>query len=310
MKFPFRSRKSAASRPAATHQKYELAREKRRIEVLPPEGVPIHFEVAGLGKRFLAQFLDLLITHGGLLLIFLLAIYSFSIISSQIVALFVLLTFGLRAPYYILTELVWNGRTIGKRLTGLRVISADGQRLNAHQIVVRNLLKELEVFLPLVILFGFGGAGGLSRGIMFVWLFFMLATPFFQKRKQRIGDLIAGTYVIVLPETNLGVELAHNGDAVEKRFEFSPSHLEHYGRFELQTLETILRSRTGVGGNKKRERKVVQAILKKIGYVGKVPVAESHAFLSEFYTAQRAFLEGRNLLGDKREDKFHHGNGQ
>jgi len=300
---------SSKASPIANRKLLEGARDKRRIEVLPPEGVPIHFEVATLGSRFVAQFMDLLITHVGLLLVFFAVLYSFSISFSQVSAFFILLTFGIRAPYYILTELVWNGRTIGKRMSGLRVISADGQRLSAYQIVVRNLMKELEVFLPLTILFGFGGADGWTQGMMFFWLVLMLATPFFQKRKQRIGDIIAGTYVIALPKTNLGAELAQDEGASAKRFEFSPSHLEHYGRFELQTLETVLRAQPGVPGLEKREWEVVEAILKKIGYLEKVRLEESHAFLSEFYTAQRAFLEGRSLLGDKREDKFHSGKG-
>jgi uncharacterized RDD family membrane protein YckC len=144
-------------------KRYELERAKRRIEILPPEGVPIHFEVASLGSRLGAQLLDLLITHVGLLLLFLLVIFNFSVPFSQVAAFFILLTFALRAPYYILTELVWNGRTIGKRLSGLRVISADGQRLSAYQIVVRNLMKELEVFLPITLLFGLGDASGHYR---------------------------------------------------------------------------------------------------------------------------------------------------
>lgn len=295
--------------PIANRKILEAARDKRRIEILPPEGVPIHFEVATLGSRFLAQLLDLLITYVALVLLFLAVLFSFSILFSQVSAFFILLTFAIRSPYYILTELVWNGRTIGKRISGLRVISADGQRLSAYQIVVRNLMKELEVFLPLTILFGFGGADGLTQGMMFIWLVLMLATPFFQKRKQRIGDIIAGTYVIALPRTNLVAELTQDDGATAKRFEFSPSHLEHYGRFELQTLETVLRSQPGVPGLEKREQEVVEAIARKIGYLEKVGLEESHTFLSEFYTAQRAFLEGRGLLGDKREDKFHGGKG-
>jgi uncharacterized RDD family membrane protein YckC len=271
-------------------KRYELERAKRRIEILPPEGVPIHFEVASLGSRLGAQLLDLLITHVGLLLLFLLVIFNFSVPFSQVAAFFILLTFALRAPYYILTELVWNGRTIGKRLSGLRVISADGQRLSAYQIVVRNLMKELEVFLPITLLFGLGDASGETRIFMIVWLLMTFATPFFQKRNQRIGDIIAGTYVIALPKTDLTKELAQD---------------EHYGRFELQTLESVLRSQSRVPGLEKREREVVEAICKKIGYLEPVRFEEGHTFLSEFYTAQRAFLEGRSLLGDKREDKFY-----
>ncbi|MBV1885781.1 MAG: RDD family protein [Parvibaculaceae bacterium] len=297
---------SGPSGSARPRQRYRAAPKKGRIEVLPPEGVPLHFDVAGIGGRFWAQIFDLLITHGSLALIFAVVIFSFSVSVTQVSTLFILLMFGIRAPYYILTELVWNGRTIGKRITGLRVISADGQRLQAYQIVVRNLMKELEVFLPILILFGVGGEDAPHWGIMLVWLFLMLATPFFQKRNQRIGDLIAGTYVITLPKTNLSVELADTNTATARRFEFSPSHLEHYGRFELQTLETILRNRRkGRVGGTEREQEIVSTICKKIGFLENVAGKDADAFLSDFYTAQRAFLEGRNLLGDKREDKFH-----
>ena len=48
----------------------------RRWSQIPPEGVPIGFNIATLGSRFGAQFLDILFTYGGALLLLLAVIYA------------------------------------------------------------------------------------------------------------------------------------------------------------------------------------------------------------------------------------------
>lgn len=118
----------------------------RRWSQIPPEGVPIGFNIATLGSRFGAQFLDILFTYGGALLLLLAVIYAGHLTWLALVAFYSLTILFIRVPYYVLSELIWNGRTLGKLITGIRVISLDGRRLTAHQIVARNLMKEVELF--------------------------------------------------------------------------------------------------------------------------------------------------------------------
>jgi hypothetical protein len=69
----------------------------------------------------------------------------------------------------------WRGQTLGKRLLGLRVIDAQGLRLQLPQIALRNLLRAVDA-LPLFYLVG-GTASLVSR------------------YGQRLGDLAANTVV-------------------------------------------------------------------------------------------------------------------
>jgi len=87
--------------------------------------------------------------------------------------------------YFFVFEALWS-RTPGKYLFGLRVCQADGRRCTLRSALLRTLSRVIEVN---PILFG-----ALPAGIMLL----------FTKRKQRLGDLLAGTVVIsnkILPET-------------------------------------------------------------------------------------------------------------
>jgi len=87
--------------------------------------------------------------------------------------------------YFFVFEALWS-RTPGKYLFGLRVCQVDGSRCTLRSAMLRTLLRVIEVN-PILL-------GALPAGIM------LLVT----KRKQRLGDLLAGTVVIsnkILPET-------------------------------------------------------------------------------------------------------------
>ena len=96
---------------------------KNNVDITPPEGVPISLAIASVGARFGAQTLDFLITFGGLFL-FVLGLIWINVLDWALMGtLFFLLIFFVRVPYYVFTELVWNGRTLGKRIVKIRVIS-------------------------------------------------------------------------------------------------------------------------------------------------------------------------------------------
>jgi uncharacterized RDD family membrane protein YckC len=83
--------------------------------------------------------------------------------------------------YFPITEGRW-GRSLGKLVTGLIVVDADGERPGLGRAAVRTLARLVEVN-PLLL-------GGIPAGLI-VW-----ATP----ARQRLGDLMAGTYVVPLSE--------------------------------------------------------------------------------------------------------------
>lgn len=278
---------------------------RRLLTHTPPENVPIGFGLAALGTRFGAQLLDIVITYGGVLL-FLLVLLWIDVLSwAALASLFVLLIFLIRIPYYVLSELVWNGRTLGKRITRIRVISANGRRLTPHQITARNLMKEIEIFTPISMLFAFNKTTGVTSIVLLVWLLIIVIVPLANKRRQRLGDIIAGTLVVERPRPILLPDLATIAETSQSGYEFRAEHLDVYGRYELQTLEEILRAPPTSAETRKRVSEVAQTILRKIGYDENVPGNREWDFLLAFYRQQREYLENRHLFGDSRENKFH-----
>ncbi|WP_151719141.1 RDD family protein [Gemmobacter serpentinus] len=269
----------------------------------PPESVPITFRLSSLGARMGAQSLDIFITYGGALLI-IMALATLGGLSWEgLTAFYALLSFFIRIPYYALSELVWNGRTLGKRIAGIRVISLDGRRLTPHQIVARNLMKEVEVFLPIATLFGAANLSLWPGLILATWMIATLLVPIINRLNQRIGDMVAGTVVVETPRPQLLPDLSAR--AATRGYEFRAEHLDIYGRFELQTLETILRNPPTSPEARKRVSEVAQTIRRRIRYDEDLPPAREWDFLLEFYRQQREYLESRNLFGDERQNKFH-----
>ncbi|WP_136657678.1 RDD family protein [Nitratireductor sp. XY-223] len=282
-----------------------VARNGQIENFIPPEGVPITFVLASRGARVGAQVLDIIITFGGTLAFILLLAWSGVLGLAPLMALYLLLTFFIRIPYYIFAELVWNGRTLGKRIVRIRVISADGRRLTPHQIVARNLMKEVEVFLPITTLFAAADLNTWVGIAIAVWMILVLLVPFFNRKRQRFGDMIADTLVVEMPQAVLLRDLSESPKNESSQFVFNPEHLEIYGQYELQVLESILREPPKSQEGYDRVREVSRMIIKKIGYTDPVPQIDEWKFLLEFYKQQRGFLENRHLFGDSRRDKFH-----
>jgi len=287
----------------------QAARDQERIEQFtPPEGVPVNFVITSLGARLGAQCLDLLLTCLAVVVFAVILAWSNLLPSETEKMVIVLLAFILRVPYYILSELVWNGRTPGKRIVGVRVINVNGRRLTPHQVTARNLMKEVEFFTPLTMMFAAPFMSGWSIGLTLVWVLTILIAPLANRRRQRLGDMVAGTLVVDNPRTtllpDLAVSLAPAGATSVAAFDFHPDHLNVYGRYELQTLEDVLRSPAD-GINAAETARIARTIIRRTGYDGPVPPGQERAFLIAFYRAQREHLETLRLFGTSRENKHH-----
>src|SRR5881397_50505 len=92
----------------------------------------------------------------------------------------VLAYFLIQIGYGIVLEWHWRGQTIGKRLLRLRVMDAQGLRLQFSQIVIRNLLRFVDMLPAFYLL---GGIACLAS-----------------RRAQRVGDFAANTIVVRNPK--------------------------------------------------------------------------------------------------------------
>ena len=147
-----------------------------RLRIATPEGVDVELTLAGIGSRFIAAILDLML-QGSVLLAFafLLGVTSGDG-SSLSTALFTVVAFLIFFGYDVLFEVRSHGRTLGKRWTGVRVVRTGGQPVTFIPSCVRNVMRLVDI-LP-----AFYAIGMLSI--------------FVTARNQRLGDLAAGTLVV------------------------------------------------------------------------------------------------------------------
>ncbi|HZB94288.1 MAG TPA: RDD family protein [Stellaceae bacterium] len=285
---------------------------RNRRDILTPEGVSLPVDIAPVGERVAAFALDLVFWFGASLILFLLAGLTLGVVATVltrspqiagalVLGVLLLITFIVRVAYFIHFELAGRGATPGKRALGLRVIDRQGGPLLPSAVIARNLMREIEAFLPLSLLTSLNGRDGAALWetlFLGLWLLLFGALSFFNRDRMRAGDFVAGTIVVALPRRVLLDDLV----ATASRQPFTDSQLRAYGTFELQILEELLRRPDGAD-TRRVKRDVCDRICRRIAWAAPVPDGEVDRFLRDFYAAERAFLEREQLFGKRHADK-------
>jgi uncharacterized RDD family membrane protein YckC len=169
------------------------------VSITTPENIEFIYNLAGPFRRLPAFLLDILFRYLFLFALFLVLLFSGALqllpfSASLLFALGIVIVFLLSWFYGVFLETWMNGQTFGKRVTGLRVVSVDGRPINASQATIRNFLRIADIFpfAPLIV-------GEDITSIAYVVPTFLVALicMLMTKRFQRVGDLAAGTMVIV-----------------------------------------------------------------------------------------------------------------
>jgi uncharacterized RDD family membrane protein YckC len=289
--------------------------------VTTPEGLSLPFVVAPVGDRLAAFLFDLFLIVLGTVAVWLLALFSAFLGLGELGVSFALLAgFLLWNFYFVWFEVQRGGVTPGKRRTGLRVISRGGGPLTAEAVFARNLMRNLEFYLPVLAILlpdqTLPEAPGWGRLLAVAWLLVFALMPLFNRDRLRCGDLVAGTLVVKAPAAVLLADLADREPARRSRkrpsepappaveeFPFTREQLDIYGIHELQVLEDLLRRHDQGTLDPRVLEEVCEKIKTKIGWLRErwnVPV---RPFLEAFYRAQRGLLEKRMLFGQRRERK-------
>ncbi|WP_293976836.1 RDD family protein [Sphingomonas sp.] len=266
--------------------------------LVTPEGIPLRIELGSATNRALAFLIDFAIIAGILIALTIgLAFLSRGLGTQGMGALMILWLIGfflLRNAWFILFEGGGRAATIGKRAMGLRVVARDGGQLTGAAITARNAMREIEIFLPL----SFLGARAAENGadatltlMTLVWSGIFLFFPLFNRDRLRVGDLVAGTWVVQTVKARLLPDLAME----MPRRSFSREALGLYGAFELQKLAEVLR-----GGDGDSITIVASTIRRKAGIPDD---GDDAGFLADYYQALGAWLERDLLFGKRRADK-------
>ena len=149
------------------------------LSIRTPEGIAFSQPLAGPVLRFFAWGVDAACIGAALLLLNTVLGIVGLFNKGLAPALGAIGYFVISIGYGILFEWLWRGQTLGKRVFGLRVVDAEGLRLQFDQVVTRNLLRAVD---SLPILYFLGGV-----------------TCWFNRKCQRLGDIAGNTVVIRIP---------------------------------------------------------------------------------------------------------------
>ncbi len=301
------------SRTDASPGPIQLTVARRPFRITTPEGVSLRFALAEIGDRLGAFLLDSVLSLAGLFVLWLLLRLGNpqgEQIDGWIHALVIVLGFFVLYFYFIWFELRGAGMTPGKRRAGIRVISAEAGPLTPEAVIVRNLMRMLELHFPLWVLAApemlWPESPGWGRALASIWILIFAALPFFNRHRMRVGDIVAGTRVVFSPPVRLLSDLGARRPGAEApqedEFVFTPVQLKVYGIYELQVLEHLLRQ-TRDAQTREAMVEVARRIRRKIGWEGKIARNRVPAFLRSFYGAMRAHQEKRLLFGRRKEHK-------
>ncbi|HEV8239822.1 MAG TPA: RDD family protein [Thermoanaerobaculia bacterium] len=142
--------------------------------VLSLDNVPVELPLARVGSRVLAGVLDYF------LLFLVLLAWSAGVLGLDMslglrpgwgIAVWLLGMFALEYGYFAAQEAAFDGRTVGKRVFGLRVVARDGAAAGTGALLVRNIVRSLDLLVGVLLM----AIDPLSR---------------------RLGDRLAGTLVV------------------------------------------------------------------------------------------------------------------
>lgn len=150
------------------------------VEIVTPENIAFHYQVAGPFRRLPAFVLDLLIRAGVFAVFFIVLGIIGAFTNTTGLAMAGTLVFWFLSAWFYggIFETWMNGQTPGKWVMGIRVLSIDGQPINGIQAVMRNILRTLDI-MPI----GTCMLGLISMSI--------------SKNYERLGDIVCGTIVVV-----------------------------------------------------------------------------------------------------------------
>lgn len=242
-----------------------------QFKVVTPENIAFNYQVAGPFRRLLAFLLDLAI-RAAIVLLLILVLQLIGATSAMVQAgledllqaVLVLSLFFFNWFYMAAFEYWWNGTTPGKWVMNLRVTTDEGEPLNVFQAAVRNLFRYVDMWpivpLPFAVLReGYDGPAVLT-------FLFALVVPVFNQRFQRIGDLVAGTMVVIEDRTWLMKVAKIEDDRAQLLAEYIPPDFVA-PRSMVKAVATYVERRRFFTTARRREiaRHLAQPLLHKFG---------------------------------------------
>ncbi|CAN7558692.1 RDD family protein [Rossellomorea sp. LjRoot5] len=158
---------------------------EEQVDIRTPEYVSLKFQPAGLGSRAAALMIDQIILTIINILIVVLLFFALADdnlklnmfdFNSVFLGFFLITIFVINWGYFFALEYFWGGKTVGKRMLGIRVIQENGHSVTLLSCFIRNLMRIIDM-LP-------------------VSYFLGMIMIFLHSKHKRLGDIVAGTIVV------------------------------------------------------------------------------------------------------------------
>lgn len=244
------------------------------IRVVTPENIAFEYRLAGPFRRLPALLIDYALMAAGMIVLGIVCSVTLTFVSPGLgVALMILAWFVTQWFYMGLFETFMNGQTPGKRLAGLRVLTTEGQPVNGMQSIMRNFFRGADMF----------------PGMPLIGLMVMSCNS----RSQRLGDLVAGTIVVVEQNSWLtGVAKLEDHRAIQLAGYLPPNFI--VSRQLARALATYVERRRFFSPLRRREvaRHLGEPLLDKFG----LPADTSYDLLL-------CALYYRTFIADRHQDE-------
>jgi uncharacterized RDD family membrane protein YckC len=226
------------------------------VAIETPEHIVFRYRVAGPARRLLAYVVDLLLCYVALAILGVIIIFAVAgagAISDTVeaslktgIGVLLILLFAVQWIYFVAWEAV-SGRTPGKMAVGLRVVTTSGRPVSFAAAALRNVLRAADM-LPAAYVVG---------------VVAMALSP----RFQRLGDLVAGTMVIVPERARVASALALWPPAQPHELAAVPDDVTLDAE-ERNAIELFLRRRGTLGPAREHElaTMVVEPLAKRFGF--------------------------------------------
>jgi uncharacterized RDD family membrane protein YckC len=146
------------------------------LYVVTPENIAFEYRLAGPFRRLPALILDYCIRIAIFIGLAYLLFGTIGFVSPGLAGFIFLVSYLIIDWFYgVVFETFMNGQTPGKFVLGLRVLTDNGQPINGMQAALRNILRSADLLLAI--------------GCLVVMTL--------NRKYQRLGDLVAGTVVVV-----------------------------------------------------------------------------------------------------------------
>jgi uncharacterized RDD family membrane protein YckC len=195
-----------------------------RTSIETPEHVLLSYHVAGPVRRGLAWGIDTALRLAILFVLALMLGLSAAVgedgLGGAKQGLLLLVAFLIEWGYFVASDMLMSGRSVGKKALGLRVVSAQGLPVGLGDSLLRNLLRAAD-FLPV----------GYVLGVVCM---------LFDSRFRRLGDLVAGTLVIFEPRAEWKAPTRLNPPPSAAELAWLPGHVV-LSASEREAIELYMR---------------------------------------------------------------------